>query len=366
MVFQFTISIVLIAATIIVYRQLNYMRGRDLGFNKEQTIVINTNYDKNKDAFKQSLSSIPGVVSSSFSSHVPGGGSNGAYSLVENKAGEMQKTNLNLYFVDFDFIPQCKFNIVAGRPFSKDFVTDSTQAMVINESAAKSFGYRTAQEALGKRFEQWGRKGQIIGVLKDFNYTTLQQSISPLVMRFEPFGLGMISIKVSPANLPATLKAIGNKWNGIIPNRPFEYNFLDDSFNKQYKAEDHFGNLFFNFAVLAIFISCLGLLGLSSYSTMQRTKEIGIRKVLGANVTSIVNLLSLEFIKLVLIALIIAAPVAWFGMDKWLRDFAYRTNIAWWIFGLAGLLSILIAFSTISFQAIKAALANPVKSLRTE
>jgi len=365
-VFQFTISIVLIAATIIVYRQLNYMRGRDLGFNKEQTIVINTNYDKNKDAFKQSLSSIPGVVSSSFSSHVPGGGSNGAYSLVENKAGEMQKTNLNLYFVDFDFIPQYKFNIVAGRPFSKDFVTDSTQAMVINESAAKSFGYRTAQEAVGKRFEQWGRKGQIIGVLKDFNYTTLQQSISPLVMRFEPFGLGMISIKVSPANLPATLKAIGNKWNGIIPNRPFEYNFLDDSFNKQYKAEDHFGNLFFNFAVLAIFISCLGLLGLSSYSTMQRTKEIGIRKVLGANVTSIVNLLSLEFIKLVLIALIIAAPVAWFGMDKWLRDFAYRTNIAWWIFGLAGLLSILIAFSTISFQAIKAALANPVKSLRTE
>ena len=185
-------------------------------------------------------------------------------------------------------------------------------------------------------------------------------------MRFEPWALGMISVKVSAANLPATLKAIGNKWSQLIPNRPFEYNFLDEFFDRQYRAEDHFGNLFFNFAVLAIFISCLGLLGLSSYSTMQRTKEIGIRKVLGANVTGIVNLLSIEFIKLVLIALVIASPIAWFGMNKWLEDFAYRTNIAWWIFGLAGLVSVVIAFSTISYQAIKAAIANPVKSLRTE
>ena len=301
-VFQFTISIILIAATIIVYRQLNYMRSQELGFSKEQTIVINTNFDKNKDAFKQSLSSIPGVLSSAYSSHVPGGGSNSAYSEVENKKGEMQKSNLDLYFVDFDYIKQYDLKLAAGRGFSKDFATDSTQAMVINEAASKMLGYSTPQEAIGRKFNQWGRKGQIIGVLKDFHYKSLQQNVPPLVMRFEPWGLGMISVKVSAANLPATLKAIGDKWSQLIPNRPFEYNFLDEFFDRQYRAEDHFGNLFFNFAVLAIFISCLGLLGLSSYSTMQRTKEIGIRKVLGASVSSIVNLLSIDFIKLVAIA----------------------------------------------------------------
>lgn len=365
-VFQFTISIVLIAGTIIVYRQLSYMRSQSLGFDKEQTVVINTNYDKNKDIFKQSLSSIAGVLSSTFSSHVPGGGSNSAYSEVENKRGEMQKSNIDLYFVDFDYVKQYDLKLAAGRTFSKDFPTDSTQAMVINEAASKMLGYSTPQEAVGRKFDQWGRKGQIIGVLKDFHYKSLQSNIPPLVMRFEPWGLGMISVKVAGANLPATLKAIGDKWTQVIPNRPFEYNFLDEFYDRQYRAEDHFGNLFFNFAILAIFISCLGLLGLSSYSTMQRTKEIGIRKVLGANVAGIVNLLSVEFIKLVFIALVIAIPIAWFSMHKWLADFAYQTNISWWIFGLAGGLAVLIAFSTISYQAIKAAMANPVKSLRTE
>jgi putative ABC transport system permease protein len=365
-VFQFTISIVLIVSTIVVYRQLNYMRSQELGFSKEQTIVINTNYDKNKEAFKQSLSSIPGVLSTAASSHVPGGGFNSAYSMVENKKGEMQKSNLDLFFVDFDYIQQYDLKLAAGRGFSENFATDSTQAMVINEAASKMLGYATPQEAIGRKFDQWGRQGQIIGVVKDFHYKSLQQDVPPLVMRFEPWALGMISVKVSAANLPATLKAISNEWGQLIPNRPFEYSFLDEFFDRQYRAEDHFGNLFFNFAVLAIFISCLGLLGLSSYSTMQRTKEIGIRKVLGANVTGIVNLLSIDFIKLVLIALVIAVPIAWFGMNKWLEDFAYRTNIAWWIYGLAGLISVAIAFSTISFQTIKAAIANPVKSLRTE
>jgi len=365
-IFQFTISIILIVATLVVYRQLNYMRNQDLGFNKEQTIVINTNFDNNKDAFKQSLSSIPGVLSSSFSSHVPGGGSNSAYSQVENKSGDMQKTNLDLYFVDFDFINQYKLKVVAGRTFSKEMATDSTKAMVINESAAKMLGYRVPAEAVGRKFDQWGRNGTIIGVLKDFHYKSLQQTMAPLVMRYEPWGLGVISIKVAGTNLPATLKAIGDRWNQAIPNRPFEYNFLDEFFDRQYRAEDHFGRLFINFAVLAIFISCLGLLGLSSYSTMQRTKEIGIRKVLGASVSGIVNLLSIDFIKLVVIALAVAVPIAWYGMDKWLKGFAYRTNISWWLFALAGLASILIAFATISIQAIKAAVANPVKSLRTE
>ena len=365
-VFQFVISIGLITGTIVVYRQLSYMRKENLGFNKEQEIIINSNFDKNKEAFKQSLSSLPGVLSTSWSAYVPGGGTTSAYSEVENKAGEMQKTNLNLNFVDFDYIPQYKLTVVAGRAFSKDFISDSTQAMVINESAARAFGYQSPQEAIGRKFDQWGKKGKIIGVLKDFHYASLQQKIEPLTMRIEPDGFGLISIKVAVANLPATIKAIGGQWNNLISNRPFEYYFLDQFFNKQYRDEDNFGNLFFNFAMLAIFISSLGLLGLSSYSTMQRTKEIGVRKVLGASVSGIVNLLSTDFIKLVLIAFIIAAPLAWFGMDKWLQAFAYRTSISWWIVALAGMASLLIAFFTISFQAIKAALMNPVKSLKAE
>jgi len=365
-VFQFTISIILIAGTIVVYTQLNYMRSQDLGFSKDQEIIINTNFDKNKDAFKQSLSAVPGVLSTTYSSNVPGGGAASAYSQVENKAGEMQKTNLDLYAIDYDYINQYKLKVIAGRAFSKDFATDSTQAMIINESAVKLLGYSSPQEAIGRNFDQWGRKGKIIGVLKDFHYKSLQQIIQPLTMRIEPSGFGTISIKVSAANLPSTIKSIESKWNQIIPNRPFDYYFLDDFFNKQYKAEDNFGNLFFNFAALAIFISCLGLLGLSSYSTMQRTKEIGVRKVLGASVSNIVNLLSIDFIKLVLIAFVIAVPLVWYGMNKWLLDFAYRTSISWWVFALSGFASVFIALFTISFQAIKAAIANPVKSLRTE
>ena len=365
-VFQFTISIVLIVGTIVVYTQLNYMRNQDLGFNKDQTMIIETNFDKNKDVFKQSLSSIPGMISASFSSSVPGGGNTSAYSKMENKAGDIQKTNLDLYFVDFDYINQFQFKIVAGRAFSRDFKTDSAQAMVINESAARSLGYTSPKDAVGRNFDQWGRKGKIIGVLKDFHYKSLQQNIQPLVMRYEPWALGLISIKVSSANLPSIIKAIESKWNNIIPNRPFDYYFLDEFFDKQYRAEDRFGNLFTNFSILAIFISCLGLLGLASYSTIQRTKEIGVRKVLGASVSNIVNLLSIDFISLVLIALVIASPLAWLGMHTWLQDFAYRTSITWWVFALAGLAAIMIAFLTISFQAIKAAMASPVHSLRAE
>jgi putative ABC transport system permease protein len=365
-VFQFTISICLIVATIVVYLQLHYMQNLNMGFSKEQEIVIDSNFDKNKDAFKQSLSSVPQVLSTSFSSSIPGSDCNSAYTEVENHAGEMQKTNLDLYFVDYDFISQYELIVVAGRPFSKSFATDSTQAMIINESAARLLGYSSAQQAIGRSFNQWGRKGKIIGVLKDFHYKSLQQAIQPLTMRIEPNSIGLISVKVSASNLPATIKAIEIKWNQIIPNRPFEYTFLDDFLDKQYRAEDNFGNLFFNFAMLAIFISCLGLLGLSSYNTILRTKEIGVRKILGGSISSIVNLLSVEFMRLVLIAFAIAVPVAWYGMSKWLLEFPYRTNVSWWVFALAGLTSLLIAFITISFQAIKAAMANPVKSLRTE
>jgi len=363
---QFTISIALIIATIVVYNQLKYMRSQDLGFNKDQMLIIDTNGDKNKDAFKESLSSIPGVLSTAFSNSIPGSGNSTAYSKVENKSGDMQTASLDIYFVDFDFINQYKMKIVAGRGFSKQFATDTTQAMLINESAARLLGYSSPQQAIGRNFDQWGRKGKIIGVIKDFHYQSLQQPIPPLTMRVEPEGYQMLSVKVSSNNLPATIKAIENKWNHIIPDRPFDYSFLDEDFDKQYRDEDRFGNLFLNFAVLAIFISCLGLLGLASYSTIQRTKEIGVRKVMGASVVNIINLLSKDFLKLVLIAFVIATPVAAFGMYIWLQNFAYRMSLSAWTFLFAGMLAVLIAFLTVSFQSIKAAIANPVGALRAE
>jgi putative ABC transport system permease protein len=365
-VFQFAISIILIVGTLVVYTQLKYMRRQDLGFAKDQTMVIFTNYDKNKNAFKQSLASIPGVMSTSFSSDVPGGGYNSAYTQVENSRGEMQKTNLDGYFIDFDFIKQFGFKLAAGRGLSKEYGTDSTQAMLINEAAAKMLGYHSPQEALGRNFDQWGRQGKIVGVLNDFHYESLQQMIKPFTMRYESFGFGTISIKIEAGQLPEVVKAINKKWTETIPNRPFEYNFLDEMFSSKYKSEEKFGNLFFNFAVLAIFISCLGLLGLASYSTIQRTREIGVRKVLGASVSNIVNLLSLDFIKLVGIAFLLAVPIGYFAMNKWLQDFAYHQSIDWWIFALAGAASLIIAFLTISVQAVRAAVANPVDSLRME
>src|SRR5579863_324614 len=363
---QFTISIALIISTIIVYLQMNFMRSQDLGFSKDQMMVINSNGDPARDAFVHAVEGLPNVKSVSMSSSVPGGGNMGAYSKIQNAKGVMQIANLDLYFVDFDYLKQFNIKVVAGRMFSRQFMTDTTQAMILNESAVKSFGYRSPQDAVGRDFDQWGRRGKIIGVMKDFHFKSLQEEIKPLSMRIEPNGCSLVSVKVSANNLPSTISAIESKWNALIPARPFSYFFLDEFFDEQYKSEQRFGKLFLNFAILAIIISCLGLLGLASYSTMQRTREIGIRKVLGATIPNIVNLLSIDFLTLVGIAIIIASPIALFAMHKWLQDFAYRLPISWWIFAVAAVAATIIAILTVSFQAIKAAVANPVKSLRTE
>jgi putative ABC transport system permease protein len=363
---QFTISIALIISTIIVYLQMNFMRSQDLGFSKDQMMVVNSNGDPARDAFIHAVEGLPNVKSVSMSSSVPGGGNMGAYSKIQNVKGVMQIANLDLYFVDFDYLKQFNIKMAAGRMFSRQFMTDTTQAMILNESAVKSFGYRSAQDAVGRDFNQWGRQGKIIGVMKDFHFKSLQEEIKPLSMRIEPNGCSLVSIKVSGTSLPSTISAIESKWNTLIPARPFSYFFLDEFFDEQYKSEQRFGKLFLNFAILAIIISCLGLLGLASYSTMQRTREIGIRKVLGATIPNIVNLLSKDFLTLVGIAIIIASPIAYFAMHKWLNDFAYRIPISWWIFVAAAVAATIIAILTVSFQAIKAAVANPVKSLRTE
>jgi putative ABC transport system permease protein len=365
---QFTISIGLIVATLLVADQLNYMRQQELGFSKEQEMVIDTHGDDHRDALKQEIKTLPGVVSTAMSSSTPGTGAMNAYSILQNQKGEMQICSPDLFFVDFDFIPQYQLKIVAGRAFSQAFGSDTTQSMVLNERAVKMLGYHAPQDAIGRNFDQWGRKGKIIGVVKDFHYEGLQQEIRPLSLRIEPQGCSELSVKVNASNLKNTVAAIEKTWHKVIPNRPFSYFFVDEMFDRQYRAEDRFGRLFLYFAVLAILISCLGLLGLASYSTLQRTKEIGVRKVLGASVSGLVGLLSKDFLVLVGIAFVVATPVSYILMKRWLAGFAYRIDIfsAWWIFLLGGLLALTIALLTISFQAIRAAVANPVNALRTE
>lgn len=365
-VVQFTISIALIIGTIVIYNQMRFMQNQDLGFSKEHTIVFPTEIGNNQDALINSISKIPGVKGTSLTSSVPGSGNSAAYSEIENQQGDLQIANLDLYFVNEDFIKQLGMKVIAGRGFSRDFASDSSQAMIINEKAVSLLGYANAQDAIGANYQQWGSNGEVIGVVKDFNFRSLQQEISPLTMRLDPTQTHIITVKIESNSTAQTLASIENTWKSILPADPFEYYFLDELFNNQYQAEEQFEDLFLSFALLAIFISCLGLLGLAAYSTIQRKREIGIRKIIGASVTSIVNLLSKEFIKLVGIAFLISAPIAWYFMDSWLEDFAYKIDIKWWMFIVAGFGSMIIALVTVSFQAIKAATSNPVKSLRTE
>ncbi|MDX3912038.1 MAG: ABC transporter permease [Pseudosphingobacterium sp.] len=366
-VVQFVVSIALIAGTLIVNRQLAYMRNQNLGFNKEQVLVLQTNGDAKSRILKDAITSVPGVLASAVSGSVPGGGNPVAYSEIENKQGDMQIANLPVYFVDYNYLPLYKIELVAGRMFSPDFGTDTAQAMILNESAIKLFGYAKPADAIGKKYSQWGSEGKIIGVIKDFHFKSLQSKIEPLSMRYgQGNGGGMVSLKIDGQHINTALKSIEKKWQEIIPNRPFEYFFADEFFDRQYRSENRFGNLFFNFAMLAIFISCLGLLGLVSYHTTQRYREIGIRKVLGANISTIVKLLSFDFLKLVIIALLVASPLMWFLMDKWLDDFEYQTTINIWIFILAGSIAVGIALIVIGSQTIRAALTNPVESLRNE
>jgi putative ABC transport system permease protein len=365
-VFQFVISIAFIAATFIIKEQLSYLRNHPLGFDNKQMLVIPTYGDEHKLALKTEIDRLPGVLSTGFCSSTPGGNMMYALSNLENKKGVLQTENINLYVVDFDYIRQHRIPIVAGRDFSPSFPTDSTQALIINEHAVKELGYQKPEDAIGRHFSSYSRDGRVIGVMKDFNYYSLHDSITPLGMLIAPNDANILSVHVNTPELPAMIAKIEAVWKKIMPIRPFNYYFEDEIFNRQYQDEDRFGRLFVDFSILAILISCLGLLGLASYSTLQRTREIGIRKVLGASVAGIVKLLSGEFLLLVGLALVIAVPLCWFFMHRWLADYYYHIAFPWWLLGSAGALAILVTLLTIGFQTIKAALANPVKNLRNE
>jgi putative ABC transport system permease protein len=370
-VFQFTVSIVLIAGTITVYRQLAFVNHRDLGFQKDQMLIVNFEGDgqveQHIETIKTALAKQPGVVSVAASRAVPGEFLPNAGTQIEMPDGKMGQQGPFIYEIDFDFIPTFHIPLVAGRNYSRSFQTDSAQSMVVNEAAAKLYGYNNPADAVGKKFDQWGRKGTIIGVVKDFNFRSLHQKVEPLTLRYGyPDNLNRIAVAVKGDNMPATIAHLKTAWDKLAPQRPFMYHFLDQSFNEQYKADQNFGQLFTFFSFLSIFIACLGLFGLSTFMAQQRVKEIGIRKVLGSSQGSIVALLSKDFLRLVAIAIVISVPLCWWVMNDWLQGFAYRIEIGPFVFLESGLIALSVALATMTWQSLRAAMANPVRSLRNE
>jgi putative ABC transport system permease protein len=376
-VVQFTLSVLLIISAVVVFRQVNYLHNKDLGFTKDQIMFFpmrGDNMFKNDEAFKNDLLQLPGVSSVSIGYGFPGDAVAGDEIIVPKNGQEVKQSATQL-MVDYDYIKTLGLQLVAGRDFSRSMSTDKDHAWIINETAVKQLGFGTPQNALGKKlsWHVWNNKnpdslktGQVIGVVKDFNYKSLYDKVETTVLQIFPDAAWKVAVKMKAAGMGTTINEVKNTWNKFTPEYPIEYKFLDENFEQMYQSEDKLKSLLWVFTAIAIFVGCLGLFGLAAYTAERRKKEVGIRKVLGASTKGVIMLLSKDFIKLVLISLLIASPVAWYFMNKWLQDFAYRIHISWWIFILAGAFTILIALITVSFQAIKAALANPVKSLRSE
>ncbi len=368
-VFQFFISILLIAGTTVVYRQLSFIQKIKLGYDKSQVIILPEAYmlQKNQQAFYNQLLQDPRIENVSISGYIPAGSTygNNFFIYPGNDISGMVKTLR--YDVDYNYIRTLGMKMDYGRYFSKDFGTDST-GIILNETAAKAFGWN--KDALNKIVSSKDNDGKqssyhVIGVVKDFHFKSMHELISPLVMVLGN-GAGTMIVKAKTKDIAGLLTTMKNDWAALSREGPMNYSFLDDRVQQTYEAEQKMGWILAIFAGLTIFVACLGLFGLVTFTAEQRTKEIGIRKVLGASVPSIFQLLSKDFLKLVIIAMLVATPVAWLVMNHWLQDFAYRIHITWWIFALAGFIALIIALLTVSFQAIKAAIANPVDSLRTE
>lgn len=374
-IFQFFISVVLIVSSVVIYNQMKYMRTTNLGFTKEQQVVIpmrSTTAKKIFPAMKAELARDSRVISTGGSTYYPGIFNPSDMGMYKqgNTPNESRRVFMN--YIDESFLQTLGIKPLKGRFFSKDFPSDTSFRMVLNETAVKELGFNSADDALGK-FAEVTWKGQvyrweIIGIAKDFHFQDFHEPIEPYGFQLngDPTGFNYMMAHVKPGDMQATLKGIEATWHKLNPNEPFDYSFLDQDFDKNYQAENRLASIVSYFTVIAILISCLGLFGLAAFSAEQRTKEIGVRKVLGASVPNIVGLLSKDFLKLVAVAVIIASPVAWYVMNMWLQDFAYRVNISWAVFVITTFTALFIALATIGFQAIRAAVSNPVKSLRTE
>jgi len=364
-IFQFALSVILITATIVISRQMTYVQSKNLGYDRENLVYLPMDGEliPKYSTFKEQALRMPGIQSVSRISIAP--------TSIENGTGDVhwegKDPNLSAQFtqisVGYDFVKTMKLKMLSGRDFSKDFPTDSS-GYIVNEAALKRFGYTNP---IGKPITFWKKKGPIIGLLKDFHFDSMHEQIKPLIIRFgEQEGYGHILVKTQPGKTKEALASLETMCKEFNPAFPFSYTFSDEEYQKLYQSEQIVTKLSDAFAFLAIFISCLGLLGLAMFTAEQRVKEIGIRKVLGASVRSLFSLLSSEFLLLVVISLLIALPISWYAMGYWLQGFAYRTPMQWWMFALSGVIIIFIAMATISFQALKAALINPIKSLRSE
>jgi len=371
-VLQFSISIVLLISTTIVFQQLDYMQNAKLGFDKEHivTLAYNNGLDKTFESFRNALRQDPHVLAATRSSRIPSGRLLDEQGAQTEAGDSLRPVNADIKYVavDHEFVKTYGIPIKAGRDFSRNYATDST-GYLLNVAATKVLGMKTPEEMVGRNFAYGGVKGKVVGIMGDFNFEDMHQSILPIIFVIPPANqdqFGRISIKLAGNDIRATMAHVEKVWKQYLPEVPFESTFLDERFDKLYKSEQQQGSLFTTFAGIAIFIACLGLLGLSAFAISQRIKEIGVRKVLGASTGSIVTLLSTDFLKLIAVAAVIAFPIGWYAMHSWLADFAYRISIQWWVFIAAGVLAAAVALFTIGFQAIKAAIANPVKALRSE
>ncbi len=369
-VFQFGISILLIVCTVVVYKQLSYMQNKNLGYDKDQVMILSNTWmlGKNQEVFRQQLTNDYRVASVSGSGYVPAGQSNNNNFFVSPGQQSTQIVKTLRYDVDENYIATLGIQLLKGRNFSKEFGADPN-SVILNEAAAAALGWKE-DAAIGQTISRVSKRGEkemynVIGVIKDFHFRPFHQRISPLVMVLAP-DPGNLIVKLRTKDAAGLTASLKKSWNQLGAEEPLSYSFLDERYNSTYKAEQKVGFILGIFAGLTIFVACLGLFGLAKFTATQRTKEIGIRKVLGASVGQVSTMLTKEFIKLVLFACIIAFPLSWWAMSKWLQDFAYRINISWAVYLIAGIVALSIALITVSFQAIKAALANPVKNLRTE
>lgn len=365
-VFQFTISMVMIVGTIVVYQQLQYMRHTQLGFNQEQVLSIPLkapSVQQSATVLKTKLLASTLVKGVSLTNGSVGGEINDKTTFSFYAGGTEQAVSTEYFSVDHAFLDVLQIGLKEGRNFSPDFASDSAGAVLVNEAMLKRLGWKNRTAGL---VEFDTKKIPIAGVIRDFHLRSLHNQIEPLVLILRPDRGDHLLIRVSPRYIPAALAYVKKVYQEVNPAQPFEYTFLDETFAAQYRADERKSGLFLGFSSMAIFIACLGLFGLATFTAEQRTKEIGVRKVLGASVMSIVALLSRDFLKLVLLAIVLASPIAWYAMNHWLRAFAYKIDVAWWVFGLGGLLATLVAVLTVSFQSIRAALVNPVRSLRNE
>ena len=369
-VFQFTISLILICGALIVSEQMKYIDNKDLGYDKENVLLLRVNgsYEvfEKFDAFKASLLQHAHIRYVARSNSKIVGGLSNAWAETEDAAGNPVSSSIYQLFVDTEFIPAYDISISAGRNFSPTIAADSTQAFILNEAAVGTFGWGSAEEAIGKRFKQYGNEGEVVGVVKNFHYNNLHHRVEPLAIAMLGRGFSSISIRFTSENLSQTLELIRNQWKSYFPESVFDFAFLDESVKQQYLAEQRFFQVFRVFTIICLLIACLGLFGLASYAAQKRTKEVGIRKVMGASVNSLVLLLSKDFTRLILLSFLIAAPISYFFMHRWLQEFSYQIEISIWFFVVTFMLALLAAWLTTGYHALRTALTNPVDSLRNE